>query len=154
MCDELSYQKTVPISSCTFAVGDNFIMLWLFLCGHASHFSCLWLFVAVWTIASQAPLSIGFSAQEYCSALPCLPPGALPVSELEPVSLMSPAPAASFFTTSAAWEALYLSYFHYGVVGLDASWQQFIFNSLEKGMAIHSSILVWRIPWTEKPGRL
>ena len=25
---------------------------------------------------------------------------------------------------------------------------------LEEGMAIHSSILVWRIPWTEEPGRL
>ena len=25
---------------------------------------------------------------------------------------------------------------------------------LEKGMAIHSSILAWRIPWTEKSGRL
>ena len=25
---------------------------------------------------------------------------------------------------------------------------------LEKGMAVHSSILAWRIPWTEKPGRL
>ena len=24
---------------------------------------------------------------------------------------------------------------------------------LEKGMATHSSILVWRIPWTEEPGR-
>ena len=24
----------------------------------------------------------------------------------------------------------------------------------EKGMAIHSSILAWRIPWTEKPGGL
>ena len=27
-------------------------------------------------------------------------------------------------------------------------------DSLEKGMATHSSILAWRIPWTEKPGRL
>ena len=27
-------------------------------------------------------------------------------------------------------------------------------DSLEKGMAIHSSILVWRIPWTEEPGGL
>ena len=26
--------------------------------------------------------------------------------------------------------------------------------SLEKGMATHSSILAWRIPWTEEPGRL
>ena len=27
-------------------------------------------------------------------------------------------------------------------------------NLLEKGMATHSSILAWRIPWTEEPGRL
>ena len=27
-------------------------------------------------------------------------------------------------------------------------------HSLEKGKAIHSSGLAWRIPWTEKPGRL
>ena len=26
-------------------------------------------------------------------------------------------------------------------------------DPLEKGMAIHSSILAWRIPWTEEPGR-
>ena len=27
-------------------------------------------------------------------------------------------------------------------------------DTLEKGMATHSSILAWRIPWTEEPGRL
>jgi len=27
-------------------------------------------------------------------------------------------------------------------------------DSLEKGMTTHSSILAWKIPWTEKPGRL
>ena len=27
-------------------------------------------------------------------------------------------------------------------------------RSLEEGMATHTSILAWRIPWTEKPGRL
>ena len=27
-------------------------------------------------------------------------------------------------------------------------------DTLEKGMVTHSSILAWRIPWTEKPGRL
>ena len=27
-------------------------------------------------------------------------------------------------------------------------------DPLEKKMAIHSSILAWRIPWTEEPGRL
>ena len=28
------------------------------------------------------------------------------------------------------------------------------FTIMEKGMATHSSILAWRIPWTEEPGRL
>jgi len=27
-------------------------------------------------------------------------------------------------------------------------------EALEKGMAIHSSILAWKIPWTEEPGGL
>ena len=27
-------------------------------------------------------------------------------------------------------------------------------DPLEEGMATHSNILAWRIPWTEKPGRL
>ena len=27
-------------------------------------------------------------------------------------------------------------------------------DPLEKGMVTHSSILAWRIPWTEEPGRL
>ena len=27
-------------------------------------------------------------------------------------------------------------------------------DSLEKGIAIHSSVLDWRVPWTEEPGRL
>ena len=30
----------------------------------------------------------------------------------------------------------------------------FIWNLMEKEMATHSSILAWRIPWTEEPGRL
>ena len=36
------------------------------------------------------------------------------------------------------------------------TWVQFLDweDALEEGMATHSSILVWRIPWTEEPGRL
>ena len=54
----------------------------------------------------QAPLSIGFSRQEYWSGLPCYPPGDLPDPGVEPTSLTSPALAGKFFTTSATWEAL------------------------------------------------
>ena len=57
------------------------------------------------TVASQTPLSMGFSRQEYWNWLPCLPPGDLPDPGIEPVSLVSPALAGRFFTTSATWEA-------------------------------------------------
>ena len=58
-------------------------------------------FVTPWTVARQAPLSMGFSRQEYWSGLPCPPPGDLPDSGMEPESLMSPAMAGGFFTTRA-----------------------------------------------------
>ena len=41
-------------------------------------FSCVWLFAAPWTVAHQAPLSMGFSKQEYWSGLPFPSPGDLP----------------------------------------------------------------------------
>ena len=39
---------------------------------------------------------------------------------------------------------------------MQKTWVQFLGQEdpLEKEMATHSSILVWRIPWTEKPGGL
>ena len=40
-----------------------------------SHFIHVWLFASLWTIALQAPLSMGFARQEYWSGLPCPPPG-------------------------------------------------------------------------------
>ena len=62
-------------------------------------------FVTLWTIAHQAPLSMGFSRQEYWSGLPCPPPGGLPNPGIEFMSLISPALAGGFFTTSTTWEA-------------------------------------------------
>ena len=55
-----------------------------------SHCSSVQLFVASWTIACQAPLSIGFSRQEHWSGLPCPSPGDLLDPVIEPVSLTSP----------------------------------------------------------------
>ena len=43
-----------------------------------SRFSGVWLFVTLWRVAHQAPLSMGFSRQEYWSGLPRPPPGDLP----------------------------------------------------------------------------
>ena len=47
----------------------------------------------------------GFSRQEYWSGLPCSPPGDLPETGIEPVSLMSPAVAGGLFTTSTTQKA-------------------------------------------------
>ena len=71
-----------------------------------SCFSRVQVFVTPWAVAHQAPLSMGFSRQECWNELPCSPPGDLPDPGIKPTSLMSPALAGRFFTTSATWEAL------------------------------------------------
>ena len=67
--------------------------------GKATHSSIL-AWRIPWTVAHQAPLSIGFFRQEYWSGLPFPSPGDLPDPGIKPVSLMSPALAGGFFTTS------------------------------------------------------
>ena len=63
------------------------------------------LFVTSWTVAHQAPPSMGFSRQEYWNRLPSAPPGDLPDPKTELASPVSPALAGRFFTSSATWEA-------------------------------------------------
>ena len=53
-------------------------------------------FETPWTVACQDPLSVGFSRQEYWSALPCPSPGDLPHPGIKPTS---PVLAGGFFTT-------------------------------------------------------
>ena len=67
-------------------------------------FSHVWLFTTLWSIAHQAPLSMGFYRQECLSGLPCRLPGNFPDSGIELASL-SCALAGRFFTTSTTWEA-------------------------------------------------
>ena len=64
-----------------------------------SCFSCVWLFAAPQAVFCQAPLSMGFSRQEYWSGLPFPPPGHLLGPGIEPMSPASPALAGGFFTT-------------------------------------------------------
>ena len=66
-------------------------------------FSRVRLFAAPWIVARQA-LSMGLSRQEHWSGLPFPTPGDLPDPGIEPASLISPALAGGFFTTSATWK--------------------------------------------------
>ena len=75
-----------------------------------SRFSHVQLSVALWTIAHQAPLSMGFSRQEYWTGFPYPSPGDLPDPGTDLAVLASPALAGGFFTTSATWEAPIYTY--------------------------------------------
>ena len=65
---------------------------------------CVWLFTTPWTVACQAPLSMGFLRQEFWSGLPFPSSRDLLNPEIKPTSLLSPGLAGMFFTSSATWE--------------------------------------------------
>ena len=85
-------------------------VLWRMRVCMLSLFSYVWLCATLWTIAHQAPLSMGFSRQEYRSGLLCRPPGDLPEPGIELESLTSP--ALQVGSTSATWEAWLGEYVH------------------------------------------
>ena len=66
-------------------------------------------FATPWTAARQAPLSMGFSRQEYWSGLPFSPPWDLPNLGIEPASPLSPALAGRSLDLEPT-TVLYLSY--------------------------------------------
>ena len=78
----------------------------MFFCAYAKSLQSCPTLCDPMDLAPQAPLCMGFSRQEYWSGLPFLPPGNLPDPGIKPTSLMSPALAGRFLTTSAIWEAL------------------------------------------------
>ena len=90
---------------------------------------CVLLIVTPWTVAHQAPLSLGFSRQESWSGLPCPPPVDIPHPGIEPVFPVSP--AAGFFTTEPRVQLLYR-------VVLISTVQQ-----NESAIDIHGSPLFW-----------
>ena len=67
------------------------------MCGQS--LSRVQLFATPWTVAGQAPLSMGFPRQEYWSGLPLPPPGDLPNPGKEPTTSVFLALAGGFFTT-------------------------------------------------------
>ena len=100
-CHPAISSSVFPFSSCPQSLprGDCYKEFLIFpfklintcVCVHALNpFSCVQLFVTLWTVVHQAPLSLGFSWQECWSGLTCLPPGDLPHPGTELTSPMSP----------------------------------------------------------------
>ena len=73
--------------------------LYVTVVGIVQSLSRVQLFVTLWTVAHQAPLSMGFSRQEYWRRLSFPPPVDLSDLGIEPTSLASPALLVRFFTT-------------------------------------------------------
>ena len=102
-----------------------------------SCFSPVWLFATLWTIAHEAPLSMGFSRQEYSNGLLCPPPEYLPDPRIPNLHLVSPALAGRFFTPSATWEIL--------------SWLQIhLFMAESPGKHLRASVVKNHLPMQEK----
>ena len=73
------------------SVNDQKVLHGAVCCAVLSCLSRVPLSATSWTRAHQAPLSMGFSRQEYWSGLPCPPPGDLPDPGIEPASSVAPA---------------------------------------------------------------
>ena len=71
----------------------------LIMCTGMRVCSCIQLFATLWTVAGQAPLSMGFPRQEYWTGLPFPPLGDLPDPGIKPESPVSPVLTHRFLTT-------------------------------------------------------
>ena len=81
----------------------------------AQSLSCVWLFATPWAVARQAPLSMGFSRQEYWSGQPSPTAGDLPDPGIEPTSLAIPSMTDRFFTTSG--KSMWLTCYFFFLIG-------------------------------------
>ena len=75
--------------------------------------SCVQLFAIQWTVAYEAPLSMGFSRQENWSEWSFLSLGDLPNLEIEPTSPVSHALVGRFFTTEPPGKPIHIIYTQY-----------------------------------------
>ena len=129
---------------------------------------CVQLIGTLWTLACQASQSMEFSREEYWSGLPVPSPEDLPDSGIKLKSLASPAREMWILYHCVTWKRILSSLTFdkrsqtQGFPGdsdgkESAMWETQVRSLgqedlLEKGTATHSSILAWRIPWTEEPG--
>ena len=110
-------------------------------------------FATPWTVPHPTLLSAGFSRQEYWNGLSFPPLGDLPDPGIEPEF---PALAGRLFTTVPPGKPLKKRIPGGSAVknppGMRETWVRYLGweDPLEEGMATHSNILAWRIPWTEE----
>ena len=93
-----------------------------------------------WTVVHQAPLSMGFSRQEYWSNLPFPSPRDLPNPGIKPTSL---ALAGGFFTTVPPGKPLKFIWASFKLI---SKWSYTSFKSPEISKYPHERSLLWELP--------
>ena len=84
----------------------------------AQSLSPVQLFVTLWIVTCQAPLSMGFFRKEHWSGLPCPPQGDLPDSGIEPESLGSPLLQMDSLPLSHGRSQIDIPHFAYSFINL------------------------------------
>ena len=113
------------------------------------------LFATPWTIAYQAPPSMGFSRQEYWSGLPLPSPGDLPDPGIEPGS---PTFQADALTSEPPGKPIFMQKFHYNTMKTGTSRRGLLRSILASLVAqqsricppMHETSWVGKIPWRKK----
>ena len=90
MLVHLGHLHEAPLNTWAYPVLRRILQFPL-VCMHAKLLSRLRLFLTLWTVAHQAPLSMEFSRPAFWSRLPCRPPGDLPNPGIKPASPVAPA---------------------------------------------------------------
>ena len=111
-------------------------------------FSHVWLFGTLWTVAHQAPLSMGFSRQENWSGLPYSPPGDLSNQGIKPMSVTSPTWAGGFFTSSATWEGPLFLFNINWIVPSQPKWKMYWTHCVPLHVCVLSRVWLFVTPWT------
>ena len=99
------YSSTLDSLKLCYFCSQLFLYLF-YICARAKSFQPCPTLATLCTISHQAPLSMGFSRQEYWSGLPFLLPGDLPDPGIEPVS---PELAGGFFSLSCQVSSVHFS---------------------------------------------
>ena len=97
--EDVNSTRSVVVSDSAlfFSMPNTVLATWKLQCLCACAQS-LQLFVMLWTVVRQAPLSMGFSRQEHWSGLPCLPPGDCLYPAINPTSPCIYCIAGRYFT--------------------------------------------------------
>ena len=117
--------------------------------------SCVWLFATPWSVACQAPLSLGFLRKEYRSGLPFPPPRDLPDPGIQSMSLAYPALQVDSLLLShlgrhERYQSLLISLF-LNVTSLVAQIKTVCLQCRRPGFAPWVRKIAWRREWLPTP---